>query len=77
MFLCAKLLILILHPLRSITYKLAYPKMSILTLRGLLSVSLSERLHIHFRRAPAFVSDHLSRDWLRDGLEAQRMRGRQ
>lgn len=38
---------------------------------------LSECLHIHLWRAPAFVSGHLSCDWLRHGLEAQRLRGRE
>uniref|UniRef100_A0AAQ4QKI9 Solute carrier family 43 member 2 n=1 Tax=Gasterosteus aculeatus aculeatus TaxID=481459 RepID=A0AAQ4QKI9_GASAC len=35
----------------------------------------SERLHLHLRRAPAAVPDHLPRDRLRHGLEAQRLRG--
>lgn len=37
----------------------------------------SERLHFHLWRAPTAVSGHLSRDWLRHGLEAQGVRGRE
>lgn len=43
----------------------------------MLFVFLSERLYVNLWRPAASVSGHFPCDWLRHGLETQRLRGRE